>query len=359
VRSLRGRAAADGRRGGAGQRHDRATGATCGHPQHDAPATLSAWQKADLSARVTGYVRDMRVDKGDEVKRGQVLATLDVPDLVHGLSAADAQALEAKGKIGEAERNLELQRATLARLEAAHKEDPRAVTGQELDVARKKAEAADAALGVARSGLDRAAATRAGGKTLLRFGVLEAPFPGVITARNVDTGALVRAAGEPLLSIADTAIIRVYVHVPDTEVGHVAAGRAATLTVDAYPGRKFSAKVTRLSRALDPATRTMKIEIDLANTDRALYPGMFGRVRLELDTHPEALVVPLVAVTRQKDKAFVFVARDGKARRIPIQLGTESGDDVEVSSGVAPDDALLVARAALAEGTPVIIAAAK
>ncbi len=323
------------------------------------PGTLEAWQKADLSARVTGYVREMRVDKGDEVKRGQVLATLDVPDLVHGLGAADAQALEAKGKINEAERKVELARATLARLEAARKEDPRAATDQELDVARKRAESAEASLGVARSGLERASAARAGGKTLVRFGIIEAPFAGVITTRNFDPGALVKAAGEPLLSIADMAVIRTYVQVPDTEVGHLALGRAATLTVDAYPGRKFQGKVTRLARALDPTTRTMKLEVDLANTDKALYPGMFGRVRLKLETHPDAVVIPLSVVTRQKDKAFVFVAKDGKATRISIQLGTEAGEEVEVLSGVQLGDALLSAKAALSEGAPVTVSAGK
>lgn len=319
------------------------------------PATVAAWQQADLAGRVTGYVREMRVDRGDRVRRGQTLATLSVPDLVHGLGEADARAEEARSRIDQTARDAELAQTTVRRLEAARKEDARAITEQDLDVARKRAEAAESALAMARSGSARALASRAGGQAMLRFGAIDAPFDGVVIDRRADVGALVRAAGDPLLTVADISKVRVFVAVPDVETGHVAEGRAATLAVEAYPGRKFAGKVSRLSRALDQATRSMKVEIDIDNPDGALYPGMFGRVELELDTHKQAVVIPLAAVTRQKEKAFVFRADGTVCRRSSVVLGTETGALVEVLHGVKHEDPLLVSKAVLADGAAIVV----
>lgn len=300
------------------------------HPQRaDAVRTLSlpgdliGRSETDLYAKVTGYLLHIDVDKGDWVRKGQVLAEVEVPELAQRLRRAQA--------------NLAVRRVTYERLERVWNTDRRLLAREDVDVAHGEFEQAQAAVEEleARMGYTR----------------IIAPFDGVVTARYVDAGALIEANGHadgsgtpaeqrrrsgpvPVVSLADIDRLRVYVYVPEAAAALVRRGEPATVRLREFPGRTFSGAVVRFATALDLATRTMLTEVDLDNHDHALYPGMYADVTLELARHPDAVRVPATAVGSRGDEQFVFVVRDGVLDEVPVATGIASGDWVEIASGL-------------------------
>jgi RND family efflux transporter MFP subunit len=326
----------------------------------DAVATLDPWEEAVLYAKASGYLKAIRVDRGDRVRKGELLAVLDIPEMQDEQAQLEAQAKQAEAEVEKARAEVRLQEITLDRLQAVLAEEPGAVTQQEVDLASGKLEAARAALAAARSRLlvVRAELARLG--TLLAYSRITAPFGGIITERFVDPGALVTAGTgskpAPIVRIVDASKLRAMVDVPEIEAARVREGSPASLRVDALPGRTFEGTVSRFSRALDRATRTMRTEVLIANPDGVMAAGMFGRISLELERLEDVLTLAPAQLRFEKERAYVFVADDGRARRVDVVCGADDGNAIQIVSGLKGGEAVISkASASLSDGAPIRI----
>jgi RND family efflux transporter MFP subunit len=303
------------------------------------PALIAANQQATLYSKVAGYLKTISVDKGDAVNQGDLLAEIEVPELV-----ADAARYQAEADIAA----LDFQRASEAQQKA-----PDLVMRQDVDTAKAKAE-------MAKANLERA-------RTLLGFTKITAPFSGTITRRMVDPGAFVPAAtsgtaahNAALVTLADFKIVRVQVYVPEPEVPRVTAGVPARITIDELPNLVFTGAVSRVAQALDDETKTMLAEIDLTNRDNLLRPGMYASATLTVERHEQALRVPVEAVAFEKAGTAVFVAADGTAKRVPVKAGFNDGSMVEILDGLAPTETvILLGRTVLNNGQAIQITGAQ
>jgi len=380
------------------------------------PASIEAYEATPLSPKLSGYVREVLVDIGDPVKTDQILLRLDAPEMFDeqrqkqallkqaeaevgqaqaGIVAADAALTAARAGIAQAEAVLLRADSALAQYqsEAARIEKlaaSKSVTEQVADESRARLSAAEAGRQEAQAGIEAAraavvesesdvaqakadltaaearqqvaAANLAFAETMLGYLELKAPYDGVVTQRNADTGLFVqesKQASAPLLAVVRTDELRVFVDVPESEAAYVTAGSegdAAIVTVQALRGRQFTAIVTRTSWALDPANRSLRVEIDLPNDEGVLRPGMYATANIVLEKRPGVLTIPSSAVVRDGQQTLVCLVRDGKIARTPVQLGIRVGDDVEVQSGLAEGDVVVQIRAdALKDGQPVEI----
>jgi RND family efflux transporter MFP subunit len=319
-------------------------------------ATLAAFEEADLFAKVSGYLSDVRVDIGDHVKAGQVLAVIDIPEMEQQLAEDEAQLASKQSSLETARRqvdndraNVTLQNVTLKRQEALFNDHW--VPAQGLDQARANAAVAKANLGVAKANralaahqIDLAAATVEKTKTLLAYSQIVAPFDGVVARRLVNRGDLVQAPTAtrttPLFTVQRIDTIRVFCDVPEDDVPHLHIGDPAIVKPSGFDGKPFIGKVTRFSLRLDPETRNMRTEIDLTNPEERLYPGMYAEVSLEMNRRPDALTVPAAAVGSDDDGNFVDTITDNRITRRAIKTGLTDNGRIEVTTG-------------LSEGTPV------
>jgi RND family efflux transporter MFP subunit len=316
-------------------------------------ATLEAFEATDLFAKVSGYLSDVRVDIGDHVKAGQVLSTIDIPEMHKELAEAKAQ-LDSKQKALETalrevdhhKADLSLQDATLKRQEVLF--EGRAITDQTLDEVRAKAQIAKADLGVAEANRAFAAAqvnlgTATVEKTTTLLGYLQivAPFDGVVARRLVNRGDLVQAATgtrtAPLFTVQRIDTIRVFCDVPEDDAPHLRIGDSAIVKPSGFDGQSYVGKVTRFSLRLDPETRNMRTEIDLPNPEERLYPGMYAQVSLDMNTHPNALTLPTAAVGSDSVGNFVYTIHDNRITRVAIKIGLADNGNIEVTAGLADD----------------------
>jgi multidrug efflux pump subunit AcrA (membrane-fusion protein) len=316
-------------------------------------ATLEAFEEADLFAKVSGYLSDVRVDIGDHVKAGQVLAVIYVPEMENELSEAKAQLASKQSSLERARRdvdhykaNITLQDALLRRreeLSAGHW-----ISDRVLDEVRANAEIAKADLGVAEANralaadeVDLAAATVEKTKALLAYSQIVAPFDGVVARRLVNRGDLVQAATAtrmtPLFTVQRIDIIRVFCDVPESDVSHLHIADPAIVEPSGFDGKPFIGKVTRFSTRLNPETRNMRTEIDLSNPEERLYPGMYAKVSLEMNRRPDALTVPADAVGSDGDGNFVYTITDNRITRLAIKAGLTDNGRIEVTAGLSEE----------------------
>lgn len=298
------------------------------------PANVSPWYQATLYAKVPGYLTWMGSDKGDSVKKGRLLAVIEAP--------------EVEQKYLEAEADFAIKRITYERLHNVWKENPDVIAKQDVDVAEAAAEAAKHLMNNRR--------------TMLDYTKVYAPFSGVITARFADPGALIQSAAisatqaAPLYTIMDMETVRVYASVPQEVALLAKQGVPVVVTTKEMQGKEFKGSITRTTEALDPATRTLLVEIDMPNKERQLQPGTFVSATLYLREHANALVIPPAAmVTGGSDKGkSVFVVEKGKAHQVPIKTDIDDGVWVEVVEGLTGnEDMVVVGKAGLTEGQAV------
>jgi RND family efflux transporter MFP subunit len=294
------------------------------------PAAAEAHFEADLGAKVSGQVTELTVDIGSRVTAGQVLARLPVPQLI---LARNAAAAEVKALRSAYERT-----AMLA--------ERNSVTQRTLVEAQSR--------------LDTAIAEEAQAEAEMAYATIQAPFAGIVTARTIDPGDMVyqanspKGSGQPLLRIAKVDVIRVKTYVPERDSVLTDVGDAATVTFDALPGRIFAGAIARTSGALDPATRTMQVEIDLANDDGRIRPGFYGQTRLALEQRTGALTLPSAAVRTDAAGAHVFIVSGGSARRVAVELGIENAGSMEIVRGLDGAESVVTGAVAnLADGTAV------
>ena len=302
------------------------------------PGNLRAKQQATLYAKVAGYVMKVAVDKGDAVKADQLLAELEVPELI-----ADFKKYEADAQVAEID---------LRRLTDAQKKSPDLVLPQALDKAR-------GANDVARANIQRTL-------TLLDFAKITAPFPGIVTMRFVDDGAFVPAAtsggaqNAAIFTVMDYTTIRAQVAVPELDAALVKKGQPVKVTLEALGGKTFDTTVTRFAHAIDEPTRTMLVEAELPNPDLALRPGMYATIKVGVDRHEGVLTVPVEALAMEKTNAFVFKNAEGKAKKTAVTLGFNDGARVEILTGAAEGEpVILVGKATFTDGQSVQPEAAK
>jgi RND family efflux transporter MFP subunit len=303
------------------------------------PGTLRANQQVTLHAKVAGYLKSIKVDKGDTVKAGQLLAEIELPELLAERAKHDA--------------GLRLAKSEADRVKGAQAKAPDLITPHAADVA------------TARLALAQAARTQH--ETLLKYGRLTAPFAGVITMRYVDLGAFVPAAtassnpaAAAIVSLADYSVVRAVVAMPEIEAARVQPGQPVVLTTEAVPGRTFRGTVSRHTGALDEKTRTLQVEADFPNGDGALRPGMYVNVKVGVELHRGALLVPAAALVREKAAGFLFTLVDGKAAKIPVKYGFNDGANVEILEGIAENARVIIpGKVALAAGQAVTAVEAK
>ncbi len=326
---------------------------------------LLPYQEVELHAKVSGYIRHIYVDIGDRVSKGQVLADLDIPELVAQVDEAQSTVqrsqqdiLRAKSAVARTEADHAALHAAYQRLMQAAAARPGLIAQQELDDAQAKdsaseaqVEAAKADLSAMQEALGAAKANHQHYASLANYARITAPYSGVVTWRYSDTGALVQAGtssagAQPVVKLAQTNILRLRVPVPDTLAGYVNIGALAQIRVEST-GQQLTGKVVRTTGELDLATRTLQVEIDLNNADNKLDPGMYADVSLELQRTGTALTVPIQAVDRSGGRPAVMVVdNQGRIERREVTLGLESPSRVEVLSGLTDSDRVVAANLA-------------
>lgn len=286
------------------------------------PGELHPFLSVDLYPKVTGLLQWIGVDRGSVVKRGDVLVRLAAPEL-------SAQRAEAEAK-------MHADQLTYERLVKAA-ETPGVVAPNDLEVAKRTVEG------------DRARVRSL--KEMEGYLVITAPFDGVVTTRNVHLGALVGPAGgggpganPPLVRLEQVSRLRLTVPVPETYAGTIAVGRRVTFWVPAFPGRRFEGTIARVAHSIDMKTRTMPVEMDVANDTGLLAPGMFPEVEWPVQRAEPTLFVPAKAVVTTTERTFVIRIRENTAEWVNVRKGQAVGDSIEIFGDLSPDD-VVVARA--------------
>jgi RND family efflux transporter MFP subunit len=283
------------------------------------PATIRGFDETDIYAKVPGYLKTIKVDKGDRIHKGQLLAVLTSPEL-------DQQVANARANYNLAvvtdKRNQTLLRAGV--------------------IAPQTADESHAAMLQAKATLEQDIANQA-------YETITAPFDGIVTARYIDPGHLVPANTTPgtpgagaIISVSRVAPLRVFTYVPQNIAPFIKNGDAATITAMGYAGQKFVGAITRHPEALSPDTRTMLVEVDLPNENQALYPGMYATAEFTVKMGTGAPMVPDDALVFRNGKVYVPVVRNNQLRLAEVTLGYDNGQMVEVISGIKQTDKVAV-----------------
>lgn len=309
------------------------------------PGDTQAFIDTPIYARASGYLKAWYADIGARVKQGQLLAEIETPEL-------DQQLEQAQASLKDAQANLQISQITNNRYQAlvgSHSVSQQEAAQTASDLASKQALVDAAAADVRRLQQTQA------------FQKIYAPFDGVITARNTDIGALIQSGDNTtpheLFHLAAINKLRVYIAVPETYAPAVQDGETVTLTLDSFPGETFNGKVARNANAINPATRTLNVEVDVDNPTGRLMPGAYAFVHLPVHAHAGSVVIPSDTLLFRAEGLRVGVVRDGKVALAPITIGHDYGVSVEVVAGLTLQDEIILDPAdSLAEGATVKIA---
>ena len=322
-------------------------------------ADLIPNQLVNVFSRVDGYIAKIYVDKGDLVKASQLLVEIDHTDYIHALNQAKANLLSAKAKVVQQDAAVRNAALTLDRMQALIADQ--FVSQQDLDTALVNRDAAVALQDSLRAQVQQMTVALAQAETNLAYSYIRAPFAGYIAERNLDPGAYVSGTtaststvSRGILSVHDVETVRTLIEVVEKDVPLVQIGQRADVRAEAYPNEVFEGRVTRIVQALNRATRTMTVEVDLPNKDHRLKGGMFARVEVLVGKHSQAIQIPLDAVSRLEESQYVYVVKEGKAHQVPVELGARDGNRIEVVKGLAGDEHLIVSgKDLVSEGIPV------
>jgi RND family efflux transporter MFP subunit len=379
------------------------------------PGRIEAFEETPLYPKVAGYVEEIRVDIGDPVKKEDVLITLWIPEMHDDLAQKKALVTQAEAEVKQAQAAIEAALAAVQTKEAAVSQAKAGVLRTEADFERAKSEhertldlvargsqtqrladeslsqfraaeaakeesaasvrSAEAALAEARANVKKAEADKiaaqakaqvasadlAKSQTMLGYTEIKAPFDGVITRRNVDTRHYVHPASGamslPLLVVAQTEKVRIFVDVPELEAALVSGGKtpdSATVRVQSLGDKEFETFIKRTSWSLDSDNRSLRTEIDIDNEGELLRPGMYATVSILLERRKDALTLPITAIVHEGQNTYCCMVESNEIRRVPVTLGLRVGSDVEILEGVNADQTVVLARAdALKDGQPV------
>jgi membrane fusion protein (multidrug efflux system) len=317
------------------------------------PGDIEALEATAVYARATGYVREWMVDIGDHVTQDQVLAVLDTPDLDQQLQNAREMLSQTRASLEQASANQNYAAVTARRYQALGREQ--AVSQQEVDQTQSQAMVGLANVHAAQASIAAQAATVRQLEQLKAFARVTAPFAGTITTRSIDRGTLVTpgsASGKPLFTIAISDPLRVFIRLPQPYAPGIQVGTPVTVRVRQYPGRDFSAKVTRFSGALDPTARTLTVEAQVPNPKGELLPGTYAEVTLSTGLSHGVSVIPVSALVFDAQGTRVATV-DGSSRLhfVRVQVGRDMGQTVEIVDGLTGNERVVAAPSAgLQEG---------
>lgn len=324
------------------------------------PGEFQPYLEVSLHAKVRGYVERVLVDRGSAVRKGQLLAELSAPEMKAQIAEAESKVQAAGSESLQAEAQLAAAQSTADRLKKAAA-TPGAIAGNELVLAEKQVEGAKALVASKQQASRAAQAAVQAQKELESYLQITAPFTGVVTDRLVHPGALVGPGPDPvLLVLQQVSRLRLVVAVPEENIGGIARGAHVNFRVPAFPGRTYAGTIARVAHSLDPKTRSMAVELDVANSDGTLSPGMYPSVKWPVRRSKPALFVPRTSVVTTTERTFVVRDRGGYAEWVNVAKGSADGDLLEVSGNLQPGD-LVVRRAAdeMREGMQLQTAARK
>ena len=326
-------------------------------------AEFQAFQEIDVMAKVSGYVKAINVDIGDRVHAGQLLATLEIPEMADEEAKASASVEGAKADIAALQDEVrriqsvrEMTHLSFSRIDTVSKKEKGLVPQQEVDEARAHDVVAEAQIAEAQSRL-RAAEQKVRAmqaeesriRTMFKYTSITAPFEGVITKRYANLGAMVQAGissqsqAMPVVRLSQTNVLRLVLPVPESAVSRIHPGQTLNLRVSAL-NETIPGRVARIAGTLQMATRTMDTQVDVSNANLKLIPGMYAEVTLNLDERHGVLTVPLDAIEGAGATAHVYAVREGKVQTVPVTLGLETAQKVEIRSGLEEGEMVIVGR---------------
>jgi len=335
-------------------------------------AEFIPFQEVEVMSKVAGYIKKINVDIGDRVHTGQVLAILEVPEMnddlakaAAGVQRSEAEVKRAQGDLERAQASHEIAHLAYERLQGVAKTRPGLVAQQEIDDARGKDLASEAQITAAQSTLQanqqQTAVNRAEQaryKTMYNYTSVVAPFDGVVTRRYGNTGTMIQAGTSsqsqamPVVRLSQNSLLRLMLPVPESAVSRIRIGQQVQVKVPSLESRSFTGKVARFTNKVTTATRTMETEVDVPNPKLILIPGMYASVDLRLENRPGVLSIPVAAADATGAEPRVFkVTAENTIDVVPVRLGLETSNRVEVLSGLKEGDAVVVgARAGLKPG---------
>ena len=293
------------------------------------PGNMQAFTDTPIWARASGYLKAWYVDIGAHVKQGQLLAQIEAPEV-------DQQLLQAREQVNTSQANLKLAQITAERYSGLFKTD--SIAKQDVDNAVQNSAASAATVKSAQANVTRL-------EEMVGYEKVYAPFDGVITMRNVDVGALVDAdtntSGKELFHLASNTTLRVYVSVPEAYSRAANSGATAYLTLNEFPGRKFRGTIVRNADSIDVNSRTLLVEVDVKNPTGELLPGSYVSVHLKLPVKVEAVTVPSNTLLFRSEGLRIAVVRNGRTALVPVVLGHDYGDQVQILSGITANDSVI------------------
>ncbi len=338
-------------------------------------AEFEPFQEVDVMSKVAGYLKEINVDIGDRVQEGQLLATLEIPEMADDLAKAgaaidqaDADAATARDELQRSESAHNIAKLYAGRIADVAKAEPGLVPQQELDEVRSRDLQSEAQVSAAKSAIrsseERARVARAEEarvKTLLKYTRITAPFAGVVTKRYANTGSMIQAGtasqsqAMPIVRLSKNNLLRLVLPVPESAAPRIRVGETVDVRVPSM-NRTFPGRVARSTGKVQESTRTMDTEVDVPNPSLTILPGLYAEVDLRLDQHNNVLAVPLDAVERIGDTARVYtVQAPGVIHIVPVTLGLESSQRVEIRSGLQDGEQVVVGRlAGFKEGQKVL-----
>jgi RND family efflux transporter MFP subunit len=294
------------------------------------PGNVYAYSDASLYARTDGYLSKWYFDIGAHVRQGQLLAVISTPEV-------DKQLLQGRADLATAEANAGLAKTNASRYQGLLTQN--AVSKQDTDTFTSQAESTSSTVNSAQANVQRL-------EQLQSFEKIYAPFSGVVTARNVDVGQLINAgAGTLMFRLSAINVLRVYVNVPQIYSQSAVAGTTAGLTLSEFPGQSFTGKLVRTARAIDPASRTLLVEIDVDNRDGKLLPGAYTEVHMNVHQGVAPMIIPVSALIFRNQGLQVGTVVKGlngdQAKLVQVTLGQDDGSTVQVIHGLSPDSQVI------------------
>ncbi len=311
---------------------------------HVFDAELRPYEEIELHAKVSGFVDKIVVDIGDKVQAGQLIAVLEIPELEDDLRHAEAVEKRSAEEVLKADAAHEETHLTAGRLQSVEKSRPNLVAQQDIDQALSRDRAAEAALAAAKQQVEVARADIKKLHTMMAYSRITAPFSGVITERFTDPGALIvggTSSSTPLVRLSQNERLRLVFPVSVTYVAQIKLGDPVEIRVQSL-NKTFPGKISRFTRKIESATRTMDVEVDMENPSLELVPGMYGSVLMNLERRQQTLVVPVEAVSRQQNSTVFVVNPAGEIEERKVTVGLETPEKLEVLAGLKENELVMI-----------------
>jgi RND family efflux transporter MFP subunit len=308
------------------------------------PCDVTAYEQTAIYTRTSGYLKEWNYDIGQHVEKGQLMAIIATPEVDAELAQSKATLEQSEANVTKAQADLELARVTLQRYVDAQKTSPGSVTQEDVDTHKSQYDDAVAALKQVKASVTQAKANVEQLQVTVDFDHVTAPFSGTVTARNYDVGALLSpTTSKEIFDLAQTDKLRVFVNVPQGYANNIKEGQKAYLAVRNFPRQEFEGTVTLTAGAVDPNTRTLRVQIDFDNKNGKLFAGEYGQVRLPVtEQQPVSIIRSSALVFNAAGTEVATLDSDNKVRIKTITIGRDLGTELEVTSGLSPQDRVIV-----------------